>query len=493
MMAEAEEERRGMEQEVARSSMDVGRMWIDGRLFSEIVWNVEVSVRGAAPSLRGYKAGAGVVFVCGRGGYVEGSLVDHEEDGGARVRLRVTVRKDDSTTLTADGALGVVVGAKLNSVGLERQLDAVDRLSSRMEDERQGARALRAILLGSSKAATVAESAPAWMSSPAAVEAAKRALGRLQNLNPSQTAAIGKALTRRMTLWQGPPGTGKTRTLLGLCYVLTLVQTQQRGQIGKILAVAETNAAADNLLAGMDVLGISCVRVGPVSRVRAELQHRCLEALAEKSAAGKKAAKMRDMSTSLAQEAKALRDSGVLGSLTRAQELEFESQRLWKLSSAELSHAADSVMRDADVIVATCVSSGDVRLQDQEFRVVLVDEATQATQPSTLIALTRGAESVVMAGDDMQLPPTVISSKAQQLGLDLPLFTRMRLMGIVPELLSEQYRWVLISTDVPSCARTLARSVSLTRGTRVARPPGCIRVSLSFHRGRFTGGGCKPA
>ena len=124
---------------------------------------------------------------------------------------------------------------------------------------------------------------------------------------------------------------------------------------------------------------------------------------------------------------------------------------------------------------------------------MLVDEATQATQPSTLIALTRGAESVVMAGDDMQLPPTVISSKAQQLGLDLPLFTRMRLMGIVPELLSEQYRWVLISTDVPSCARTLARSVSLTRGTRLARPPGCIRVSLSFHRGRFTGGGCKTA
>jgi len=100
-----------------------------------------------------------------------------------------------------------------------------------------------------------------------------------------------------------------------------------------------------------------------------------------------------------------------------------------------------------------------------------VDEATQATQPSALIALTRGAESVVMAGDDMQLPPTVISSKAQQLGLDLPLFTRMRLMGIVPELLSEQYRWVLISTDVPLCARALVRSVSLTRGTRLARPP----------------------
>lgn len=445
-MAEAEEERRGMEREVLRSSVEVERLSIESRIFSEIVWTVEVRKhRNKALMFRGHKQGAGVVFVCGQGRYLEGSLVDVDD---AADTLRVAVRNDDSSLLakfaTDAGkntrtSLGVVVGAKLNSVGLERQLEAVDRLSSKMDNERKGARAVRAIILGSSKAAAVAEMAPEWMASPSAVESANRALGQLQNLNPSQKGAIVKALTRRLTLWQGPPGTGKTRTLLGLTYVLTSLR-KQRTQMGKILAVAETNAAADNLLAGMDRLGISCVRVGPVSKVRRDLQHRCLEALAEGSTAGRKAAKMRDVSTSLAQEAKTLRDSGILGSLTRAQELEFESQRLWKQSSVELAAAADSVMRDADVVVATCVSSGDVRLKDQEFRVVLVDEATQATQPSTLIALTRGTENVVMAGDDMQLPPTVISNKAQQLGLGLPMFTRMRFMGIQPELLNEQYR-----------------------------------------------------
>jgi len=369
--------------------------------------------------------------------------------------LSVAVRREDSTVLSAyaghgegggEGGrtaikhLGVVVGAKLNSASFERQFEAVERLSSNMEGERTGARVVRAIILGSGQASALARTAPEWMASPLAVEAVRGALGQLQNLNTSQKAAIVKGLTQRMTLWQGPPGTGKTRTLLGLTYVLSTLLRAQRVQIGKILAIAETNAAADNLLAGMDLLGISCVRVGPVSRVRPDLQHRCLEALAERSPAGQKAAKMRDVSTALAQEAKVLRDSGVLGSLTKAQGMEFESQRLWKKSSVELAASVDAVMRNADVIVATCVSAGDARLEAQEFRVVLVDEATQATQPSTLIALTRGTECVVMAGDDMQLPPTVVSNKAQQLGLGVSLFERMRAVGIQPELLDEQYR-----------------------------------------------------
>jgi hypothetical protein len=35
----------------------------------------------------------------------------------------------------------------------------------------------------------------------------------------------------------------------------------------------------------------------------------------------------------------------------------------------------------------------------------------QATEPATLIPLTRGAQCVVMAGDPRQLPPTVVSQK----------------------------------------------------------------------------------
>lgn len=37
---------------------------------------------------------------------------------------------------------------------------------------------------------------------------------------------------------------------------------------------------------------------------------------------------------------------------------------------------------------------------------VLVDEATQAVEPSVMIPITRGAKQVVMIGDQAQLPPT---------------------------------------------------------------------------------------
>ena len=33
-------------------------------------------------------------------------------------------------------------------------------------------------------------------------------------LNPSQRAAVRRAMGRTLSIWQGPPGTGKTRTLM---------------------------------------------------------------------------------------------------------------------------------------------------------------------------------------------------------------------------------------------------------------------------------------
>ena len=59
----------------------------------------------------------------------------------------------------------------------------------------------------------------------------------------------------------------------------------------------------------------------------------------------------------------------------------------------------------------------------------MLDEATQATEPSSLIPLIRGAESVIIAGDPKQLPPTVISQGAVNLGLQVTLFDRLQAAG----------------------------------------------------------------
>ena len=64
--------------------------------------------------------------------------------------------------------------------------------------------------------------------------------------------------------------------------------------------------------------------------------------------------------------------------------------------------------------MATCNGAGDARLEAQCFRIVVLDECAQATEPSSLVPLVKGAQCVVMAGDQRQLPPTVVSERAKE-------------------------------------------------------------------------------
>ncbi len=72
----------------------------------------------------------------------------------------------------------------------------------------------------------------------------------------------------------------------------------------------------------------------------------------------------------------------------------------------------------------TLTALGGSALSSLRFPLALVDEATQATEPLTLLAFLR-AERVVLAGDHRQLPPTVISQEAAAGGLGISLFERL--------------------------------------------------------------------
>eukprot|EP00967_Tisochrysis_lutea_P123688 scaffold206142_cov22-Tisochrysis_lutea.AAC.1 len=70
---------------------------------------------------------------------------------------------------------------------------------------------------------------------------------------------------------QGPPGTGKTRTLLALVcvFLATTSLPHARAAMGPLLACADTNAAADNLVQGLVARGVRVVRVGNPAKVSA--------------------------------------------------------------------------------------------------------------------------------------------------------------------------------------------------------------------------------
>ncbi|KAH8061423.1 hypothetical protein JL722_4041 [Aureococcus anophagefferens] len=86
-----------------------------------------------------------------------------------------------------------------------------------------------------------------------------------------------------------------------------------------------------------------------------------------------------------------------------------------------------ALVRDADVVCATCVGAGADLLDRFHFDRVLVDEAAQATEPVCL----------VLVGDQCQLPPTVLDAKQGEVAK--PLFTRL-LATVRPHLLDTQYR-----------------------------------------------------
>src|SRR6266481_822046 len=106
------------------------------------------------------------------------------------------------------------------------------------------------------------------------------------------------------------------------------------------------------------------------------------------------------------------------GRFSEARAQEREARQL--LSEArELEDRAESAVLDkAQVVLATLTGIESRALEGRRFSLAVVDEATQAVEPGAYLALLR-AERAVLAGDHLQLPPTVLAPDAQELSVSL--------------------------------------------------------------------------
>ena len=104
------------------------------------------------------------------------------------------------------------------------------------------------------------------------------------------------------------------------------------------------------------------------------------------------------------------------------------------------------ILRDSDVVLCTLNMSGSRIMKDLlkgiiNFDVVVIDEGSQSMEPETWIAA-RHAKKLIIAGDHLQLPPTVT---CPEVASDLGKTLFERLIGMYPRepvynLLDTQYR-----------------------------------------------------
>lgn len=99
-------------------------------------------------------------------------------------------------------------------------------------------------------------------------------------------------------------------------------------------------------------------------------------------------------------------------------------------------------IQGARLVFTTCIGAALGLLRDEDFSIVIIDEASQQTEPMTLVPLVKGCSKAVLVGDHVQLRATV-RPLAQVQDYDVSLFERLYRedgSNIQKMMLDSQYR-----------------------------------------------------
>lgn len=233
-----------------------------------------------------------------------------------------------------------------------------------------------------------------------------------RRINPSQQLAVQKILNAGdIFIVHGPPGTGKTTTLIE-----AIVQLKLRGH--QVLVAAPSNAAVDHMTRGLLAAGVKAVRVGNSVKIADDLFSATPEGrLNDKNIQKEiKALKIR------AEEFRkmALQYKRRFGKAEREQRnlLFAEVKSIRQEIRKTMDYHLDKIFSNAEVILGTPLALAEQRFKPQQFHTLFIDEAAQCLEPLAW-GIMPLAKHTVLAGDHFQLPPTVLSQKATQLGLNI--------------------------------------------------------------------------
>ncbi|KAK1780710.1 P-loop containing nucleoside triphosphate hydrolase protein [Copromyces sp. CBS 386.78] len=258
-------------------------------------------------------------------------------------------------------------------------------------------------------------------------------------LNDSQKDAIRFALaSREIALIHGPPGTGKTHTLIEL--ILQLLRRDLR-----ILVCGPSNISVDNIVERLSPHKLPILRLGHPARLLPSVLSHSLDVLTTTSDAG---AIVKDVRAEMDAKQASIRKTRN-GRERRVIYTELKELRK-EYRERERRCVSDLVGR-SKVVLATLHGAGGYHLKNEEFDVVIIDEASQALEAQCWVPLL-WAKKAVLAGDHLQLPPTIksLNSKApkgdqpKEKGptLETTLFDRLLALHgpAIKRMLTTQYR-----------------------------------------------------
>ncbi|KAF6232741.1 hypothetical protein HO173_008955 [Letharia columbiana] len=217
-----------------------------------------------------------------------------------------------------------------------------------------------------------------------------------QTLNDSQRDAVGFALaSREVALIHGPPGTGKTYTLIEL-----ILQLVRRGL--RILVCGPSNISVDNIVERLAPHKLPIIRLGHPARLLPSVLNHSLDVLTQTSeAAGivKDVRKEMDAKQASIKKTRSGRERKAIYDDMKVLRKEYRERE---------KQCVTTLVSGSKVVLATLHGAGGFQLRNEQFDVVIIDEASQALEAQSWIPLLT-AKKVVLAGDHLQLPPTIKS------------------------------------------------------------------------------------
>ena len=246
-------------------------------------------------------------------------------------------------------------------------------------------------------------------------------------LTENQLDIVKKATTRKVSVVKGPPGTGKTHVIGAIVYSHLQQYPNER-----ILVCGTSNQSVKNIVTAtgklVDKLGKSLVWLGS--------QRKDFRIDSENEITGEEEYLMFNRMIK--------RDSEEAAAFRALQELKLKRPLTKKevdLMNKLRNKLEENISYESNVVCCTLEAAGKKSLDKLRFTTVIIDEATQALEPSSLIPLIHHAKQMVLFGDNAQLGP-VIPRELYGMGTNYEVSFFERIMSVPCEYfkLTEQYR-----------------------------------------------------